>query len=197
MPQVPAIPYPLKTERLTLRRVVAADLDAYYAYQSLPETARYLDLEEPFDLAQCMERVAKFSQQKFEKEGDWASFVVEPDGQPGLLGEIALKWQAGGTAGRGWVGEIGWSLAPWAHGKGYATEAARAVMDLAFGTLGFHRIQARLDERNSGSRKICERLGMRFEGVARENLFFHGEWTSKAVYSVLASEWKQASTENG
>ncbi|AJT41899.1 GNAT family N-acetyltransferase [Psychromicrobium lacuslunae] len=183
------IPYPLRTERLVLRRFEPTDLDAYYAYQSLPETARYL-LGDARSLAECMERVGKFSQQKFSQEGDWASFAVELAEQPGLLGEIALKWGTGGDAEHGYVGEIGWTLTPQAQGKGYATEAARAVLELAFGQLGFHRLHARLDAANDGSRKICERLGMRAEGLFQQNWFLKGEWTSEAVYAILRSEWR-------
>ncbi|WP_394939900.1 GNAT family N-acetyltransferase [Psychromicrobium sp. YIM B11713] len=183
------IPYPLHTERLLLRRFKPSDLEAYYAYQSLPETARYL-LSDERSLAECMERVGKFCKQTFDREGDWASFAVERADQPGLLGEIALKWETGGDAEHGYIGEVGWSLAPQAQGMGYATEAARAVVDLAFGQLGFRRIQARLDAANDGSRKICERLGMTFEGVARENWYLKGEWSSEAMYALLRSEWQ-------
>lgn len=186
---MPQIPYPLNTERLSLRRVMAEDLDAYYAYQSLPETSRFLLLDEPFNLAQCMERVGRFAQQSFAKAGDWASFVVELKDQPGLLGEIALKWEVGGKAEQGWVGEIGWTLAPQAQGHGYATEAARAVLELAFRNLGFHRVQARIEPRNDRSRLICERLGMQLEGTMRDNYFLQGEWTSESIYAVLAKEW--------
>lgn len=183
------IPYPLRTERLVLRRFEPADLDAYYAYQSLPETARYL-LGEARSLAECMERIGKFNQQKFSQEGDWASFAVELVDQPGLLGEIAFKWEAGGDAEHGYVGEIGWTLAPQAQGKGYATEAANAVLDLAFGQLGFHRVHARLDAVNVGSRKICERIGMQREALLRENWYLKGEWSTEAIYAILRSDWQ-------
>lgn len=183
------IPLPLRTKRLVLRSFEPSDLAAYYAYQSLPETARYL-LNDARSLAECMERVGRFSQQTFTKEGDWAGFVIELAEQPGLLGEIALKWEAGGDAEHGYIGEIGWTLAPAAQGKGFATEAARAVLNLAFGQLGFHRIQAILDAANDGSRKICERLGMRRDGVLRENWYLKGEWSSEAVYSLLRPEWR-------
>ncbi|NYE95512.1 RimJ/RimL family protein N-acetyltransferase [Psychromicrobium silvestre] len=187
---MPEIPYPLSTERLVLRRFSPEDLQAYYAYQSLPETARFL-FNEARSLAECMERVGRFSRAEFSKQGDWASFVVERADQPGLIGEIALKWEEGGDAQHGFVGEIGWTLAPEGQGHGYATEAARAVLALAFNTLGFRRIQARLDAANDGSRKICERLGMSREATLRDNWYLKGEWSSEAVYSILLSEWQQ------
>ena len=200
------IPYPLATERLVLRRFSTDDLDAYYDYQRLPETARYL-YGEARSYAQCMQRIGNYVQSKFEGPGDWATFVIERKGQPGLIGEIALKWNSGGKpengAGQGVLadggaggggtadgaperfGELGWTLAPEAQGYGYATESARAVLDLALGSWGFHRVEARLDARNTASAAICERLGMRREGVLRDNMYLKGEWTSEAVYATV------------
>ncbi|PYI67910.1 GNAT family N-acetyltransferase [Arthrobacter livingstonensis] len=182
------IPYPLTTERLVLRRFAAGDLDAYYAYQQLPATARYL-LNEARSYTECMGRIAMYVDAPFEQEGHWASFAIERAGAPGLVGEIALKWSAGGTSGDGVsperVGEIGWTLAPQAQGLGIATEAARSVLELAMDGFGFHRVEARLDARNSASAAICERLGMRREGVLRDNMYLKGEWTSEAIYAVV------------
>jgi RimJ/RimL family protein N-acetyltransferase len=182
------IPYPLTTERLVLRRFTADDLAPYYAYQRLPETTRYL-LSGPRSYVQCMARIAKYVDDPFAGPGDWATFAVERAGRPGLVGELALKWSPGGQSESGngseRVGEIGWTLAPEAQGYGYATEAAQAVLDLAIDELGFHRVEARLDARNRASAAICERLGMRREGVLRDNMYLKGEWTSEAIYAVL------------
>ncbi|MDJ0312743.1 GNAT family protein [Arthrobacter sp. H35-D1] len=183
------IPYPLTTNRLVLRPFATEDLEAYFAYQSLPETAQYL-YGEARSYAECMGRIAQYTQERFAGPGDWATFAVERIGVPGLVGELVLKWNdggkpegGGGTPGR--VGEIGWTLAPAARGLGFATEAARAVLELAFDQLGFIRVEARLDARNRASAAICERLGMQFEGVLRENMYLKGEWTSEAIYAVV------------
>jgi len=182
------IPYPMVTERLVLRRFATSDLDAYYAYQSLPETARYL-YGGPRSYAQCMGKIAQYVDGTFEKPGDWATFVLSRPGDDALIGELALKWNDGGKPDDGGaperVGEIGWTLAPGARGQGYATEAARAVLGLARDQLGFTRVEARLDARNQASAAICERLGMQFEGVLRNNMYLKGEWTSEAIYAVV------------
>ncbi len=181
------VPYPLTTERLILRRFHTDDLDDYYSYQKLPETARFL-YGGPRSYAQCMNRIGQFAEDKFEGPGDWATFAVEVKDKPGLIGEMALKWNEGGkpegTAPERF-GEIGWTLAPWAQGNGYATEAAQALLSLALDQLGFHRMEARLDARNTASAAICERLGMQSEGVMRDNMYLKGEWTSEAVYALL------------
>lgn len=190
---MPEIEYPLLTERLILRRFAAEDLGPYYAYQSLPETAVYL-LNEPRTYAQCMARIARYIEAPFAQAGDWASFALQERTSGIFVGEIALKWGHGGKSDDASreparVGEIGWTLTPASRGKGYATEAATAVLELAFNTLGFVRLEARLDARNRASAAICQRLGMVHEATLRNNTFLKGEWTSEAVYAVLREDY--------
>jgi RimJ/RimL family protein N-acetyltransferase len=176
---------PLRTGRLVLRRFHAADLDAYHAYHSLPETARFLPREAK-SFTQSMEWVGRYANFVFEKEGDWICLAIEAADAPGvLLGEAVLKWLPGhGQA------EIGWSLAPEARGRGIGTEAAGALLKLGFEDLGFHRIDAKVDELNTASAALCERLGMRLESRQIDKWHYKGAWATELVYAVLADEWK-------
>jgi aminoglycoside 6'-N-acetyltransferase len=85
--------------------------------------------------------------------------------------------------------ELGWSLYPAYWGQGFATEAAGAVLDLAFADLGLHRVEARLDARNERSAALCERLGMRQEAHFRDTAVSDGGWADLLVYGLLAREW--------
>ncbi|MGG5170796.1 GNAT family N-acetyltransferase [Pseudarthrobacter sp. J1738] len=183
---MPEIPLPILTERLVLRRFTADDLTAYHAYRSLEETARFLP-SGPHKITTAMQVVGKYSNFVFEQVGDWVSLAVEAKGSPVLLGEVVLKW----LPGRG-QGEVGWILAPAGRGKGYATEAAEAMLKLGFETLGMHRIEARLDALNGASAAVCQRLGMQHEATLRENSFANGVRSSEARYAILASEWKSS-----
>lgn len=183
---MPEIPLPLRTERLVLRRFEAADLDAYFAYHSLRETARFLPGEAK-SYTECMERVGGYANFSFDKPGDWMVLAIESAGSPGILGEVVLKWLPGNRQ-----GEVGWSLCPEARGKGYATEAADAVLRLGFEELDFHRICANLDARNTPSAAICARLGMREEARQIDKWHYKGEWATEVVFAVLADEWKVA-----
>jgi RimJ/RimL family protein N-acetyltransferase len=71
------------------------------------------------------------------------------------------------------------------HGRGYATEAASAVLDLAFETFGLHRITGSLEARNAASARVLEKLGMRREAHLVENELVKGEWQSEIVYARL------------
>jgi hypothetical protein len=103
---MPDITLPLRTERLILRRFEGRDLDAFHAFHSLPETARFLP-GPPKSYTQSMERVGKYANFEFDKEGDWVCLAIEAAGSPGLLGEVVLKWLPGSGQ-----GEVGWTLAP-------------------------------------------------------------------------------------
>ena len=184
---MPEIPLPLHTGRLVLRRFDGKDLDAFHAYHSMPETARFLPGPAK-SYTQSMERVGRYANFVFEKEGDWVCLAIEAKGQPGLMGEVVLKW----LPGRGQA-EVGWTLAPAARGKGYGTEAAAAVLDLGFGELGFHRIEARLDALNTASAGLCERLGMRLEARHVDKWHYKGQWATELIYAVLADEWRTRS----
>jgi len=74
-------------------------------------------------------------------------------------------------------------------GRGYATEAANAMLRLGFEELGLHRIVARIDERNAPSVRLARRLGMRQEARLVENEFFKGEWSTELDFAMLADEW--------
>jgi RimJ/RimL family protein N-acetyltransferase len=175
---------PIRTERLVLRRFEAADLDAFHAYHSLPETARFLPGDAK-SYTECMERVGKYANFEFDKEGDWVALAIEAADSTGLIGEVVLKWLPGDGQ-----GEVGWSLAPEARGHGYATEAAEAMLKLGFEELGFHRIDAKLDALNTASAAICERLGMRLEATHVDKWRYKGQWATELVYAMVCNEWQ-------
>ena len=178
------ITLPIRTKRLILRRFDGSDLDAFHAYHSLPETARFLPGPAK-TYTQSMERVGHYANFVFEKEGDWAALAIESSADGVLQGEVVLKWLPGhGQA------EVGWSLAPGARGKGYATEAAEAMLRLGFEDLGMHRIEARLDELNTASAELCRRLGMRQEARHVDKWHYNGQWATELIYAVLADEWR-------
>jgi aminoglycoside 6'-N-acetyltransferase len=74
------------------------------------------------------------------------------------------------------------------------TEAARAVLDVAFGRLGLHRVRAVLDPRNHPSAALCTRLGMREEARFVEDLWFKGAWGDTGIYAILDREWRPSLT---
>jgi RimJ/RimL family protein N-acetyltransferase len=172
---------PLRTARLRLRPVTAADVDDLHAYQSQPDVCRYLPYE-PRTRAEVAEKVAHWSAAlTLADAGDYWILALEHAGS--VIGDLyfALKDDAGA--------DIGWVLHPGHSGRGYMTEAAGALLELAFTELERHRVRAVLDPRNEASAALCRRLGMRHEAHFVEDLWFKGEWGDTAVYAILAREW--------
>ena len=120
------------------------------------------------------------------RDGDYWQLAVERVAVPGrVIGDVYFTIRSAASA----AGEIGWTLHPDAHGHGYMTEAAGAVLDVAFGALELHRVSATLDARNEASAALCRRLGMRHEAHFVEDQWFKGEWGDTAVYAILDREW--------
>jgi RimJ/RimL family protein N-acetyltransferase len=88
--------------------------------------------------------------------------------------------------------EVAYIFSPAYSRQGYATEAVRALLEVAFFELGARRVVARVDARNTASRALLERLGMRQEANLIENEWIKGEPTSEVDYAVLAREWLKA-----
>lgn len=184
-PQPTRLPQlPLNTERLSLRGLLIDDLDDVHAYQRLPDVARYL-YRDPQTLERTREVLAQVSALRFAGEGDALVLGIQQRGSTRVIGEVILKW----TSGPARQAEIGYIFHPSVARRGYATEATRAVIDVAFEHYGFHRVYARLDEENTASAAVCRRLGMRQEARLVENDVRGGVWGTELIFGVLESEW--------
>ncbi|QPV62006.1 GNAT family N-acetyltransferase [Halosimplex litoreum] len=89
---------------------------------------------------------------------------------------------------RGWA-NLGYWIHPDHQGEGYATEAARLVVDHGFAALGLHRISATIHAGNGASERVVEKLGFSHEGTKRDDDFVNGEYVDREVYAVLREEW--------
>ncbi len=90
-------------------------------------------------------------------------------------------------------GEVGYIIHPDHAGRGYATEAVRQLLRIAFDDLGLHRVVGRLEARNLASARVLEKLGMRREALLVENEWVKDEWQSELVYAILDREWRETS----
>jgi RimJ/RimL family protein N-acetyltransferase len=181
-----AFPAPVRTARLVLRAMSEADIDDVHAYQSRPDVCLYLPFE-PRTRDEVSEKLAKYSTALvLSGDGDFWQLAIERVSDPGhVIGDVyfTIKDAANSAC------EIGWTLHPDHTGSGYMTEAAHAVLEIAFNDLGLHRASAVLDVRNHASAALCKRLGMREEAHFVEDLWFRGAWSDTAIYAILDREW--------
>jgi RimJ/RimL family protein N-acetyltransferase len=177
---------PIRTERLVLRAFSNTDFDAVLDMQTRPDFVRYLmwDVMDRDAAGAFLER--RLRQTSIEAEDGALVLAITVPPSDLVVGELMLRVPSA----RHRQGEIGWSLHPGAQGHGYATEAAREGLRLAFAELGLHRVAADADPRNTGSLRIMERLGMRREADYVDAYFLKGEWVGETHYGILEDEWR-------
>lgn len=186
---------PVRTERLTLRRARADDVDAVWAYRGRPEVSRWMTLGGDRD---------DFHARFVDPQGLAGTLLVEHDGA--LIGDLRISvedaWGQSEVAARAQAtqAELGWCIVPEHAGRGYATEAASALLRLCFRGLGLRRVTASCFAENEPSQRLMERLGLRLEGRGvRDSLHRSGRWLDGAYYALLAEEWEllHANEEEG
>jgi RimJ/RimL family protein N-acetyltransferase len=151
------IEFPLVTERLELRPMHHEDEAALHAIWSDPSTRAALRFDGEYTLAMTRRRIAdKRAQQAFHGFAIWTA-VERATGE--VVGDCGLQVLEDGPD-----VEIGWRMAPDRRRRGYATEAARAALEVGFGTLGMDRIVAVTHPQNAASRRVMEKLGMTLVG---------------------------------
>ena len=177
--------YPIRTERLLLRPLdVTTDVDAAHAYQSDEDVCRYIPYS-PRTRDQVADRLTQ-ARSTIGGPGQVINVALEVAATGELIGDVVLFFHSAEHR----AGEVGYVIDPRHHGNGYATEAVRALLALAFDGLDLHRVVGRIDARNGASAAVLRRAGFRQEAHLRENEWFKGEWTDEVVFAILADEWR-------
>jgi RimJ/RimL family protein N-acetyltransferase len=152
MPDMPV----LDTDRLHQRPFQQADLDAYTAIVADEEVVKWLRLQ-PMSREEAWRNMALFL--GHDTLRGWSNNAVIEKATGRLLGRCGL-WQP-----EGWPGlEVGWAFGRFAWGHGFATEAALAWRDYAFGPLGAGELLSVIRPDNRRSIAVAERIGHRYLG---------------------------------
>jgi RimJ/RimL family protein N-acetyltransferase len=175
----------LHTARLRLRPFTAADTDAIFALHSSKRILRYWDSPPWTARAQAERFIARCA--AFEQDGTAARLAIERAAYGGFIGFCTLfNWTPGYRSAK-----IGYCLDDAAWGRGFATEAASALLHWAFATLDLNRVQAEADTRNIASARVLEKLRFVREGTLREDCIVDGEVSNSWVYGLLRRDWEQ------
>ena len=179
--------YPLETPRLLLRPFSRGDVDAVHAYRSREDVTRFM-FDAPMTREACAEAVqARVGMTRWAGEGDKIFLAVERREDAVMVGEVVLILRS--LLSR--QAEVGYTFHPDYFGQGYATEASRRLLELAFDVAGIHRVYARCHPLNTASWRVMERLGMRREAHFRQHALVKGAWDEELVYAILEEEWRQ------
>lgn len=185
--------WPVRSERLQIRPMTAPDIDVMWKWRRLPDVNRWLGL--------APDTIEAFRERYLDPERLASMYIVEllPENgeSPVPIGDVMIRlgdaWAQLEVAdeAKGVEAELGWVLDPGFTGRGYATEAIRAVIDVCFGPLGLRRVHAGCFADNEPSWRLMERLGMRREEFSRKTaLHRSGEWLDGMNYGILAEEWQ-------
>ncbi len=174
----------LETERLILRPLSMDDAEAVYGFTSDPEVSRYVPFETHRSVADTIELLTRLIPNPPSPETCTFGMVLKGENRLiGSCGTIRGAIPAQRT-------EIGYFISRSCWGCGYAPEAARAVLQFAFTTLGMNRVEALCDVEHSASARVMEKIGMTYEGILREYMLVKGHYVNLKIYSILKKEWE-------
>ena len=171
----------IQSERLSLREFRDDDFDAVHSYACDMEVVRYMpwgpNTED--DTRAFLER-AQSSSAADPRIG--YTLAVMQTSTDRLIGGIGLDTEDQQAM-------LGYCFARPAWGQGFATEAARLILDFGFETLGIHRVRAGCDSENAASLRVLEKLGMRREGYFKHDCQIRGVWRDTVAFAILSDEW--------
>lgn len=172
----------LETGRLVLRAWALGDAPVMAQLCNDKVIARHTSLPHPYVLADAEKFIAQLGKQYTEKNGLTLAITLSETGE--VIGCIGLR----GDFGSG-IAELGYWIAAAYWGKGYCTEAARAMVDYGFRALKLCRVHARHFAQNSASGRVVSKVGLQKEGVRRQHLFRWGEYDDEVLYGMLKAEF--------
>jgi [ribosomal protein S5]-alanine N-acetyltransferase len=174
----------IKTTRLNIRPVIAADLNNVHHLHSLPETDRYNTMGIPESIEVTQSYLAQWILSHEQVPQEKYVFVAENFEQE-FIGMIGVN--IGKPRYR--IAEIWFKLLPNQWNKGYATEMALGILHFCFNDLNLHRIEAGCAVENIASKTVIEKIGMIQEGMSRKILPIRGEWFDGYRFAILESDY--------
>ncbi len=173
----------IDTPRLYLRKILKKDSSDMYEYSKNRDVTKYL-LWEPHISEGYTRKYIAYLQGRYRAGDfyDWAVILRLRDKMIGTCGFTRFNLEANSA-------EIGYVLNPDYWGHGIAPEVVYAVMKFGFSVLRLHRIEAKYMVGNERSRRVMDKLGMTFEGIARDSMHVKGRYVSVGTCAILRDEF--------
>lgn len=172
----------IETERLVLRGFVLADAPAVQRIAGDREVAAgTLRVPHPYEDGVAEEWIQSL-EEKYVR-GELVTFAITRRGAGELIGSMGLEMKAEHRR-----AELGYLIGKASWGRGYCTEAARAVVKYGFEALGLARITAYHFSWNQASGRVLQKVGMRHEGCLRKHICKWDVMTDVEMYGILQEE---------
>ena len=175
----------LETARLILREFSADDVSAVLAYQRTPEYQR-LRSRASYSTAEAQAFVDMFIGWQSEQPRHRFQLAMSLKSDPRLIGTCGIRVKTAEQH----EASLGYELDPAHWARGYATEAARRMIEFGFQELGLHRVEAWCHVDNASSIRVLEKLGMRCEGRSRDSQSVPARWRNHFRFALLQSDWR-------
>ena len=169
----------MTSQRLRLHKFGADEVEFNVAHEMDAELMKYI--RDPLPQDKTRERTEKIAREWTGANQDWAAVSVRLLETGEYIGLVCLRYESIEND----TMEIGWRLDHKYQGKGYATEAAKSLLDFIKTEIKPHKVVACCVAENTASSNIMHKLGMEKEAHFRENFKIGGKWTDAEVWGLL------------
>ncbi|WP_396193951.1 GNAT family N-acetyltransferase [Flavobacterium sp.] len=175
----------LETERLLLRRIDQNDVEGVLALRGNPDIMKYIPRPLAKTKEEALAHIAMIEEKIENNTGiNWGITVKGSDKIIGIIGHYRIQPENHRA-------EIGYMLLPEYNGKGYITEAIKAVVEYGFEQMNLHSIEAVIDPGNTASEKVLQKNGFVKEAHILENELWDGKFWDTVIYSLLRRNFKK------
>ena len=176
----------IDTQRLILRRFELSDTESVFRNWASDEAVQKMYSEPVYETMEAARGLVEKYIARYECDDcyRWA-VILRETGE--CIGQIAYFM----VDSKNHFAEIEYCIGAAFQGRGYATEAAKAVIGYGFEKIGLHKVQICCKEINPKSRRVIEKCGLTYEGMLRDYFFMDGRYTGRLYYSILESEYKK------
>jgi len=176
----------LKTERLIIRPLSEQDSEVIYKNVKEYEIAKWtINIPHPYP----KDGAIKFIKQtkEFMKKGMAYELAIQIESTKEMVGVMSLLK----VDRRHKNAELGYWVAKKHWNKGIATEAASRVMEFGFQMLNLERIFAKCFHNNEASRRVMEKIGMKYEGKFRHEVFKEDRYIDLIYFAIIKEDWEE------
>jgi RimJ/RimL family protein N-acetyltransferase len=180
----------LETERLVLRRFTAADVDNLVELDSDPDVMHYITGSRTHSREEIETDYLPAFLSYYDRYAGYGFWAAEEESTGEFLGWFHLRPPAGTDPDEP---ELGYRLRKAAWGRGYATEASRALVHKGFAELGARRVYAETMAVNRASRRVMEKAGLRFVRTFFQDWpdVIEGSEHGDVEYALTRAEWER------
>lgn len=176
----------IETERLILRRFEYTDDTAMLKYWIADEKIQSLYSEPVYSTKEEVKELLDIYIGSYEKPDYYRWAIIEKDcGE--CIGQIAYFL----VDNKNHFAEIEYCIGSKFQCRGYATEAAKAVIAFGFDEINLHKVQICTKTINQPSKRVIEKCGLTYEGTLRDYFFMNGEYVGRHYFSILRSEYEK------